>query len=297
MRLAEAFLTGSGELAAAGFGPFLSVENLSVGSGNIRTNNFDDSPWTLREFKFEKTASQARIAQFPIDSAPHGALWNDLENLPAGEQCRTSFLDALPGLLSNDPAEMAFIVDKPCLDAESPNDGFNQDYATHLSQGSGTFRAALEARLTGTGLTPEDVATRARFAGSCIGCHQEANGASLGQGVVAPFSNGFVHVDEGFPEDCGDGTQCFTISPALKQVFLPRRMVALNGLLGTACGAADAGVVDGGSAPPPPFEAGPPPTPLPPPPPVGDAGVSPSPSDGGSPPRLTLGGQPAEVTH
>jgi hypothetical protein len=290
-RLAEAFVTGSGELAAAGFGPFLSVENLSVGTGNIRTNNFNDSPWTLREFKLERTSSGAHVAPFPIDSAPHGALWNDLEALPAGEQCRTNFIDAVSGLLSNDPAEMAFIVDKPCLDAESPNDFFTQNYPSHLSQGSGTFRAALEARLSGTGLTPEDVAARAQFAGSCIGCHQEANGISLGLGVTAPFSTGFVHVAE-FSEDCGDGSQCFAISSALKEVFLPRRSIALDALLGTTgpCSVGDAGVVDGGP-PPPPIEAGPPP------PPPADAGSPPSPAVDGGAPRVTLGGQPAGVTH
>jgi len=41
-RLAAAFLTGDSELAAAGFKPFVDVANLGVGTGSIRTNNFDD---------------------------------------------------------------------------------------------------------------------------------------------------------------------------------------------------------------------------------------------------------------
>lgn len=303
-RLAQAFLLGSSDLLSAGFGPFLTVENLGVGTGNIRTNNFDDSPWTLREFKLVKESSVVHVAPFPIDSAPHGGLWNDLESLPAGEQCRANFLDALGGLLSNDPAEMAFVVDAPCLDAESPNDGFTQNYPFHLSVGSGAFRSALETRLLGTGLSPEDIAARAQFAGSCMGCHSEANGLFLGQGVFAPSSTGFVHVSEQFTEDCGDGTPCFGASQALKDVFLPRRLRALQDLMnfGGSCQGSDAGAsVDGGA----PADAGAP----------GNGGAGGGSSGGGTADAgtsvdggaahdagtaahgLTLGGQPAEVTH
>jgi hypothetical protein len=214
---------------------------------------------------------------------------------------------------------MAFVVDAACRDSESPNDGFTQDYQTHLSNGSGTFRAALAAKLAGTGLTPENIADRARFAGSCIGCHEEMNGAPLGHGVTAPSSNEFVHVDESQLEDCGDGSRlCFTASPALKKVFLPRRMQALNDVLGLAvCGSGggDAGppiVADGGGVVPPPQ-----------PRPPADAGVAPSTDPGAAPPntvltpnestqdlikeeqtaraplkgQTTVGGQPAQITH
>src|SRR5690606_34108741 len=106
----------------------------------------------------------------PTAESPHGALWNDTINLPAGEACRENFLEAIEGLLSNDPAEMAFIVDQECKNAESPNDGFTENYPLHLLEGSGEFEALLEDRLEGTGLSPFDIATRAQFAGSCIGC-------------------------------------------------------------------------------------------------------------------------------
>lgn len=299
-RIAQAFLFGTSELSASGFGPFLSIENLGVGSGSIRTNNFDDFMWTLREFKVQKDSDRSRVSQFPVDSAPNGALWNDTQFLAAGEQCRANFLDALGGLLSDNPAEMAFIVDAPCLDAESPNN-FSQSYPTHLSQGSGAFRSALEARLLGTGLTPEDIASRAQFAGSCIGCHSEANGALLGNGVSAPFSTGFVHVSEQFTEDCGDGTSCFGASSALKDVFLPRRLRAMSDLMAISCSGSDAGVsvdggaavdggasVDGGAA----VDA-----PPPPPPKEGGAFTASPPSPGGVFQRRTLGGQPVGVTH
>jgi hypothetical protein len=221
------------------------------------------------------------------------------------------------GLLSDDPAEMAVIVDRACLDAESPNDFFTQNYPFHLDNGSGTFRSDLAQRLAGTGLTPDDIAARAQFAGSCIGCHQEGTGLFLGRGVFAPFSNGFVHVDEFFSEDCGDGTECFGASQALTNVFLPRRMRAMTDLLDrpVTCGAADGGVpplpdADGGAGSPvadgggcvdaltrpPPAAAPPPATVLSPTETVEDL-VDEEAAVRGAMTGATLGGEPAGVTH
>lgn len=282
-RLVEAFLTGSPELASSGFGPFMSVQNLSVGTGNIRTNNFDDSPWTIRQFKLlVDPLGQSRAVPFPVADAAHGPLWDDTSTLPAAATCRQSFLQAVDGLLPDNPAEMAFIVDESCYDAESPNDFFTQNYPLHLANGTGSFRAELEAKLAGTGLTPENIAARAQFSGSCMGCHEEANGIDLGRGAFAPFSTGFVQVSEQFIEDCGDGSTCFGISQALRDVFLPHRMQAMSTLLGRpiACGGvvvADAGgdagaAVDGGGiiTPPPPLPG------------LSDAGVTLPVADGGS---------------
>jgi hypothetical protein len=167
---------------------------------------------------------------FPVAEAPSGALWNEMSGLSQGPSCRENFLQAVDGLLSDDPAQMSFIVDSACKDAESRNDG-SQNYNQQLSAG---LRSRLAARLIGTGLSTTDIANRAQFAGSCIGCHEEAVGLSLGHGVVAPFSNGFVQVQE-FPVPCSNGDlqgQCFQASPALRTVFLPSRLQALSTVLG-----------------------------------------------------------------
>ena len=239
--LHEAFVTNG----IPGFGPFMSAAHLTAGTGQIRTNNFNDFFWTLREFKVVEDAAEARVVPFPVAEAPHGPLWNDALDFPFGAQCRDSFLRAVDGVLSDNPAQMAFIVDHECKDAESPNDFFTQDYPFQLAQGSADgFIAELESRLEGTDLTPFDVARRAQFAGSCIGCHEEATGAPLGRGVQAPFSRGFVHVEEGFVEACEGGGQCFPISQALSEVFLPHRGRVLSELLGD--GAGGAGGASGG---------------------------------------------------
>jgi hypothetical protein len=249
-RLADAFLSsGAGPIPA-----FMNARHLGPEGGQIRTNNFNDFQWTLREFQLQPAPA---VLPLPVSvgEAPNGELWEDTTLQPRGAECRQSFLDSIPNLLSDNLATLGFPVAEPCEDAESPNDGFRQDYATHLSFGSGTFQSEIDAAVAGTGLTATDIANRARFAGSCMGCHIESSGAFLGR-VSAPFSNDFVHVSEQATERC-DGGICFGISEALRTVFLPHRVNVQRNLIdaGFSCAAppepgADAGVAgsaDGGS--------------------------------------------------
>jgi len=231
-RLAQAFLQGGVPgLSEFGFGAFYTAENLTVGSGQIRTNQFDSFPWTLREFKLALDGESLAAVPFPVAESPNGALWNEASGLPQGDACRQSFLTAMDGVLSDDMSRMSFVVDSACKDAESRND-FSEDYVSQLSSG---FRSQIQDKLLslGSSLSPEDVANRARFSGSCIGCHNEASGSFLGNNVFAPFSNDFPQVQE-FAQQCGDGEtgSCFTTSNALNTVFLPGRLAVLGNLLG-----------------------------------------------------------------
>jgi hypothetical protein len=234
-RLRRAFLVGDPELAAAGFAPFVNAAQLGPNGGQIRTNNFNDSPWTLREFHF--LSVDRPPAPVPVAEAPNGALWNDAVASPVGEACRDSFVRAAElGLLSAEPSAMSFPVDQACKDSESRND-FSQDYVGQLLSGSGDLVARLDAIAAPFGLSAEDVAARARFAGSCIGCHSEASGSFLGGGLSAPFQFDFVHVSEFGAEPCGNGGSCFGISEGLRSVFLPARARVTRTLLdGPGCG-------------------------------------------------------------
>lgn len=225
-RLTAAFLTGAQELQSEGFGPFVRASNYTVGTGQLRTNNFDDGIWTLREFKLATESGDVKAVPFPVAEAPHGALWNDSVSLPNGEFCRDAFLTSLQGLLFDEPNAMTFVVPHECKDAESRN-SFEQDYASQMVQGSGSLIAEIEQLVADTGLTAFDIANRASFAGSCIGCHNEAVGRDLGNGITAPFSLDFVHVNE-FTETCPDGSSCFQTSDALKSSFLPHRIDVLG---------------------------------------------------------------------
>jgi hypothetical protein len=226
-RLATAYLQGDPGLLEAGFGPFFTATNITVGSGQIRTNQFDDFPWTLREFKLAQDGTNLKAIPFPTAESPNGALWNENVDLPAGPACRENFLEAADQVLTNNMAEMSFVVNSECKDAESRND-FSEDYSSQMSDG---LRTALNERLAGTGLSADDVANRARFAGSCIGCHQESSGRFLGNGVFAPFSGDFTHVEE-FSSQCrGESGACFQLSNALTDVFLPNRLMVMGQIL------------------------------------------------------------------
>jgi hypothetical protein len=231
-RLTQAFLTGGvPELDEAGFGPFYTAENLTIGSGQIRTNQFDSFPWTLREFKLAVDGEQLRAVPFPVAESPHGALWNENSGFAQGPACRENFLTALDGVLTDDMSLMSFVVDQACKNSESRND-FSEDYAGQMTQG---LREQIQEKLDSIGapLTADDVANRARFSGSCIGCHSEASGLDLGNGVRAPFADDFPQVLE-VPVPCSGGEQgtCFRTSSGLRQVFLPGRLAVMSSLLG-----------------------------------------------------------------
>jgi hypothetical protein len=251
-RLAQAFLFGGVQgLAEFGFGPFFTAENLTVGSGQIRTNQFDSFPWTLREFKLALDGSSLTALPFPTAESPNGALWNEDAGLSQGDACRQSFLTALDGVLTDNLSQMSFVVDAACKDAESRND-FSEDYASQMSPG---FSSLIEEKLlsVGSSLSATDVANRARFSGSCMGCHNEASGSFLGNNVFAPFSDDFPQVQES-ASSCRDGEtgQCFRTSNALNTVFLPARLLVMSNLLGVPivsnpCSGGGGGTAGGGN--------------------------------------------------
>jgi hypothetical protein len=231
LRLRQAFFDGTPELQDRGFGPFVSASHYTVGTGQIRTNNFDDFQWTLREFKLTTDDNALKAIPFPVAESPHGELWNDTLSHPAGETCREAFLQSLQGVLTDDPSVMAFIVPQECKNAESRNDGFTENYGVHLSLGSGEFTNRIDEAIAGTGLNALNIAERARFSGSCIGCHSESAFADLGNGVTAPFSLDFGHVGD-FQTSCPDNrSACFATSPALNDTFLPHRLAAMTNLV------------------------------------------------------------------
>ena len=135
----------------------------------------------------------------------------------------------MDGLLTDDMSLMSFVVDSACKNSESRENFSDENYASSLAN-SPSFQAQIEAKLAAVGspLSAFDVANRARFAGSCMGCHQNARGSFLGNGVVAPPPSDFPQVAE-FTVTCGDNRnqQCFQTSPALKGVFLPGRLNAI----------------------------------------------------------------------
>lgn len=303
--LRMAYMDGHPDLQAAGFEPFLSKDNLTFGTGQIRTNNFDQFPWTLREFKAIAVAEEAaidigpikptplpqplpgaelemevqmglsadaagpqaafpqpvplpqpaimnvlRLVQVPVAANPFGQLWNDNLTLPESQDCQDAIVDTVQHLMTDNPNLMGVSVPLECLAAESPDTSV-QRYENQLAAGS-TGANSLTQRIQNeilaldpnSTLTPANIARRASFAGGCIGCHQQTNGANLGNGVTAPSSAFFVHTHEGVMEDCGNGdVSCFLISNGLKDSFLPHRKDVMDTFLnGGPCCEEDDGI-------------------------------------------------------
>lgn len=236
-RLKQAFLTGEPTLTAAGFAPFMKAQHLGGALGQVRSNNFAQPPWTLREHKLAVASINGvqRVSAVPSGVANNsfGPTWDETRATAGGATCRQAILDNLGPLLGSDLASLGLSLPKSCWSGESRDD-VNQDYPVHLGK-SPTFRQQISAKIQalkpGSTLTPTHAANRARFASSCIGCHQQAANLNIGGGLTTPASLGFVHVSEQGSESCGDGTSCFPISPALKTVFLPKRLAALKSFL------------------------------------------------------------------
>jgi hypothetical protein len=92
------------------------------------------------------------------------------------------------------------------------------------------FSRRITAELTriGSTLTPRDIVARA-YTQSCVGCHFSSR--SVGESVVFPRSiEPFQHVSEQFVEQ-GEAGPRFSISPAMRDVFIPHRMEILRRFL------------------------------------------------------------------
>lgn len=250
--LRRAFLDGHAGLQAAGFEPFVNASAFGFGAGQVRTNSFNQGPWTLREFKtvavFQKSTglmankppeSFIHFVPVPVAANPFGQLWDDSAALPNSKACANAIVDTVANLMVDDPNLMGVSMPVECLAAESPNQSV-MDYRAQLNA-NGPLAKAIENRIQlldpGSTLTPTHIANRALFAGGCIGCHQRSNSganADLGNGTFAPQSAGFVHTLEfaSTQEDCGDGNlDCFRISPALRDSFLPHRKQVMDDFL------------------------------------------------------------------
>ena len=212
-----------------GFPPVVTIDH--YGTGQIRTNMFIERLWQLREFKLVHRCSDPagpckalRLRPVTDKNTPFGALFDDTSTHAKAPQFRTHFLKLLPGLLTDDLMQVAFPSANRFNTGQSNASGVENDYAVHLSRGSGSFAQEIQQQLTalGSDLTPMHMVRRA-MTQSCAGCHAlstvDAN-SDLGHGLTWPRSLRFVHVDE-----------AGNLSPALREVFLPHRQAVLEAFL------------------------------------------------------------------
>ena len=234
-----------------GFRPVVHVDHYAAkgvtsgyggsGSGQIRTNQFLEQPWMLKELKLALDCThkpcKLDVVPIPVKINPHGPLWIDT---PEGlaHDFQNSVLAQVESLAINDLNTFTYQVPVPfdAARSESQIGGLQDDYFEAYSTGAnppGGFRAQLQA-LVGTGvaatLTDRHIVNRAT-ALSCAGCHQPSTFGlrardAIGPSMAWPDSAGFVHVR------AEDDNGVHTLSPALTDVFLPFRAQNLAEVLG-----------------------------------------------------------------
>lgn len=205
----------------------------SKAKGQVRTNQFMQQNWLLRQYRLQVVNGFLRFVPTPSHANPEGLLFNETVPHPKGADFRTHFLGLVRTLAVNDINRFHM------SDLSSTFEAFDSD-AQHSTKtnyagqfvNSPTFSASIQQTLTAMNstLTPAQIVNRAQ-ALSCAGCHQLSNNADLGHGLKYPPSLGFVHVTEDRTEpspDSSTGEQRYLISPALVNVFLPRRKTVLE---------------------------------------------------------------------
>jgi len=207
--------------------------------GQVRTNQFMQQNWLLRQYSLQVDAGFLRFKPMPSHSNPEGLLFNETVSNPKSADFRAAFLDILVSLKLNDLTRfnMNALADTFNAFDSDAQDALKTNYASQFAQ-SPNFAASIQARLTADGnpanLTPADIVARAQ-AMSCAGCHQLSNNKSMGGGITYPASLGFVHIAENQTETSPDGpsgARRYLVSPALNTVYLPRRKQVAEAFLG-----------------------------------------------------------------
>lgn len=255
-KLVQAFYTGEPDLVAAGFGPFLSFDNFGPNKGRVRTETLGGNPIALWDFREFRLLEGGGAVAMPVAQSFSLTAFSGADH-PKTAPCREELLATLGTLLPANPNALGIDVPPPCFDGASGNFGTRFEDVITVG-GQPAFAAALESRASelvpGIGLTAVQLAARASFSGTCIGCHHRPDSPQyrdLGQGITLPVVTpepgeslddvDFTQVNNLREEPCAaegpDAAQtCFKLSPVLGGIFLPHRKAVLENYLNTPPG-------------------------------------------------------------
>jgi hypothetical protein len=224
------------------FLPIVHVDNYGLRlypTGQIRTNQFMEAPWLLREFRLARDCEACPVAfhPSPVAQNPFGGLFGRPEGHRLAPRFQDAFVQSVSSLITGDvnrftyaPAAEFNSGQSESCDPAMPSCQQQPTETNYKLEPHGSLKQRIQAALGGTpGFTPEHVVERAK-ALSCAGCHQLSNSVSVGGGEVWPPSAGFVHVTERATEPGPDGKR-YLISDALRDRFLPHREGALRHVL------------------------------------------------------------------
>jgi hypothetical protein len=212
------------------------IDHYSLATGQIRTNQFLDSSWNLKEFKAEINAQGLSVIKpVTVKSNPVAELFSSTRSDAQALAFQSEFVLNLDSLLKDFDHFSLTNSDQHNNGQSHANGPLASEnfYAIPVFAASGTsFQSSLANKLTqlNSSLTAQQVVNRAT-AMTCAGCHEPVQYGltqpnAIGPGESWPNSTGFTHVSEFL-----DGENKFIISSALKDVFLPVRLRELESYL------------------------------------------------------------------
>lgn len=225
-----------------GFMPVIHTDNLGArasNTGQVRTNQFMQPAWMLREFKLQKncptTGCTVQFTPATVKTNPGGVLFNPAASHPRAAEFQGSiFPGQVASLAVNNINGFGFSVPDAFNSGQSDQQNpLENHYVNQFGTGPSALRTNIQNQLNAVGstLTPNNIVARAMSL-SCAGCHHLSNGADLGGGLRWPPSLDFTHVSE--QTDQGPDGPRHRLSPALVNVFLPHRKAVLDAFLGSA---------------------------------------------------------------
>jgi hypothetical protein len=222
--------------------PVIDIDNFGNATdratGQVRTNQFMQSTWTLREFRLRKRCSgDSCVMRFEPDTVktnPAGVLFSSKVSHPLKEDFSAALLEQVEALSTNDVLRYTMSFEDRFNSGQSHSSGTENLYVHQLGNGPSPLRTKLQQRLTdlGSSLTPTNIIARAQTL-SCAGCHQLSTGENLGGGLTWPSKSTlftFVHVSERTMEEGPDGPR-FGLSESLVGTFLPYRQQLMEAFL------------------------------------------------------------------
>lgn len=207
-------------LASSGFRSLISPEHFG-NEGRMQLLYLGDvGEWHFFEHALA-TGATGLVERRPLtQTLPVAALVNEH---PRRDQCVNELLASVPGLVNEDVNLLRLNVAPACFAATNSSDDATLAVALRTAPLGPDLRERLDAHMKlyfpELGMLGEEVAKRARFAGTCAGCHD------LGD---SPWSNpsSFSHVSRDLMQFCAnsgpDSTRrCYARSPLLNTVFVP----------------------------------------------------------------------------
>lgn len=224
-------------LPEANVAPVFEIAHFSENSGQIRTNQFIEPVWVLKEYKAGIRNGLSTLFLTTVKNNPFGELFDIGGSTAQASVFRDNFANGVSNLIGG----LSFIK-LPAFDDQFNNNQSHSsgaltdenDYLAHFANSrDSAFDDLLQLRLSQirSDLTVDQIMNRAA-AMTCGGCHQPARFGLTGVDAVGPNqrwpnSLGFVHVSE----TPNDGV--FPLSEALTDVFLPDRRDDFESYLST----------------------------------------------------------------